>query len=112
MNVIRRIWNAFSLFLYFQYELIVSSIRVAWDVLTPHTYARPGFVVVPLDAKTDAELMLTANLISLTPGTLSIDLSHDRTQLLVHSMFGGEDPEAEIRAMKHGIERRVLKATR
>ena len=112
MSFIRRIWGALSLFVYFQYELIVSSIRVAWDVLTPQSHARPGFVVVPLDAKTDAELMLTANLISLTPGTLSIDLNHDRTALLVHSMFGGEDPEAEIAAMKHGIERRVLRATR
>ena len=112
MTLIRRIWGAISLFFYFHYELIVSSIRVAWDVLTPQSYAKPGFIVMPLDAKSDAELMLTANLISLTPGTLSIDLSNDRSQLLVHSMFGGDDPKAEIEALKHGIERRVLRATR
>ena len=112
MSLIRRLWGAITLFFYFHYELIVSSVRVAWDVLTPHNYARPGFVVMPLDAKTDVELMLTANLISLTPGTLSVDLNEDRSELLVHSMFGGDDPEAEIAAMKHGIERRVLRATR
>ena len=112
MTLIRRVWGAFSLFVYFHYELIVSSLRVAWDVLTPRNYARPGFVVMPLDARSDTEVMLTANLISLTPGTLSIDLSNDRSQLLIHSMFGGDDPEAEVRALKRGIERRVLRATR
>ncbi len=112
MTFFRRLWGSIALFFGFIYELVVSSVRVAWDVLTPRTYARPGFVIMPLEAKTDMELMLTANLISLTPGTLSIDLSADRTELLVHSMFGGDDPEAEIAALKHGIERRVLRATR
>jgi multicomponent Na+:H+ antiporter subunit E len=112
MILLAKIWGAISLAVYFHYELIVSSVRVAWDVLTPRNYARPGYLVMPLDAKTDAEMMLTANLISLTPGTLSIDLSNDRTHLLVHSMFGGDDPEAEIATLKHGIERRVLKALR
>lgn len=112
MSLIRRLWGAVTLFVYFYYELVVSSVRVAWDVLTPHNYARPGFVVMPLDAKTDVELMLTANLVSLTPGTLSVDLSADRSELLVHSMFGGDDPKGEIEAMKYGIERRVLRATR
>lgn len=112
MTFMRRLWGSIALFFGFIYELVVSSVRVAWDVLTPQSYARPGFVVMPLEAKTDVELMLTANLISLTPGTLSIDLSADRSELLVHSMFGGDDPEAEIAAMKHGIERRVLRATR
>ena len=75
MRLVHRIWASCSLFVYFMYELIVSSIRVAWDVLTPTSYARPGFISVPMDAKSDAELMLTANLISLTPGTLSVDLT-------------------------------------
>jgi multicomponent Na+:H+ antiporter subunit E len=112
MKWLLRIYYSANLFVYFLYELVVSSLQVAWDVLTPEMKARPTLVVVPLDAKTDLELMLTANIISLTPGTLSIDLSRDRTELLVHSMFGAEDPEAEIAAMKHGIERRVLRATR
>ncbi|MDD9718262.1 Na+/H+ antiporter subunit E [Dinoroseobacter sp. PD6] len=112
MKLVLRIYYSINLFVYFLYELVVSSVQVAWDVLTPEMKARPVLVVVPLDAKTDLELMLTANIISLTPGTLSIDLSADRTELLVHSMFGAKDPEGEIAAMKHGIERRVLRATR
>lgn len=112
MKVIWRIVWSTELFVFFLYELVVSSMRVAWDVLTPETKARPSLIVMPLDAKSDLELMLTANIISLTPGTLSIDLSADRTELLIHTMFGGLDPDSEIAALKHGIERRVLRATR
>lgn len=112
MKLVLRIVYSVELFVFFVYELVVSSMRVAWDVLTPETKARPSLIIMPLDAKSDLELMLTANIISLTPGTLSIDLSADRTELLVHSMFGAIDPESEIASMKHGIERRVLRATR
>lgn len=112
MKFVLRLYYTLNLFVFFVKELIVSSLRVAWDVITPEMKARPRLIVMPLDAKTDMELMLTANIISLTPGTLSIDLSADRSELLVHSMFGAEDPEGEIAAMKHGIERRVLRATR
>jgi len=112
MRLVTQIYGIANLAIYFFYELIVSSLRVAWDVLTPELKAKPTFIIMPLDAKTDLELLLTANLISLTPGTLSIDLNADRNELLIHSMFGARDPEGEIEALKRGIERRVLRATR
>ena len=96
---------------YFLYDLCASSLHVAWDIVTPTLHARPAFLEMPLDAKTDLEIMLTANLISLTPGTLSVDVSPDRGALLIHAMFA-EDPDAVIRDLKHGIERRVLEALR
>jgi len=96
---------------YFVYDLFVSSFRVAWDVVTPPINARPGLIEMPLDARTDTEILLTANLISLTPGTLSLDVSEDRGSLLVHAMFA-EDEEAVKRDLKQGIERRVLEAFR
>ena len=55
--------------------------------------------------------MLVANLISLTPGTLSIDLSNDRRNLYVHVMFL-EDIEKIRRELKDGLERRVLEVLR
>lgn len=99
------------LVVYFLYELVVSSIRVVWDVITPQHISRPGIVAVPLDAKTDTEIMLVANLISLTPGTLSLDVSEDRSILYVHAMFI-EDVDQTIREMKDGMERRLLEVTR
>jgi multicomponent Na+:H+ antiporter subunit E len=106
-----RLVGAVGLFVYFLYDLVVSSLIVAWDVLTPRLRAQPCFVEMPLDARTDLEIMLTANLISLTPGTLSVDVSPDRRTLLVHAMFA-RDPSAVVAHLKGGIERRVLEALR
>ena len=96
---------------FFIYELIVSSLRVVWDVLTPAVRSRPGIVAVPMDAKTDMEIMLLANLISLTPGTLSLDVSPDRRVLYVHAMFI-DDPRSTTDEIKQGMERRLMEVMR
>jgi multicomponent Na+:H+ antiporter subunit E len=57
------------------------------------------------------EILLVANLISLTPGTLSIDLSEDRSILYVHVMFL-DDPARFRQSIKDGVERRVLEVMR
>jgi multicomponent Na+:H+ antiporter subunit E len=110
-NYHRRVANGVRLAAYFLYDLVTSSLVVAWDILTPTLHARPRFVEMPLDAESDMEILLTANLISLTPGTLSVDVSPDRRTLLVHAMFA-EDPEAVVAGLKDGMERRVLEAFR
>jgi multicomponent Na+:H+ antiporter subunit E len=106
-----RVFGALRLTWAFLYELVVSSVGVALAVLSPRHPGDSGFIEVPLDARTDVEIMTTANLISLTPGTLSVDVSPDRRRLLVHAMFVG-DPDATVAAVKHGIERPVLEALR
>ena len=90
---------------------MLSSLRVVWDVLTPRHLSRPAIVVVPLDARTDLEIAVLANLVSLTPGTLSLEVSDDRSALYVHGMFV-DDPDAFRREIKDGAERRVLEALR
>ena len=96
---------------FFGKELLVSNLRVLWDVITPHHISRPGIIGIPLDARTDAEIMLVANLISLTPGTLSLDLSEDRRLLYIHVMFL-DDIEQTREQIKQGLERRVLEVMR
>jgi multicomponent Na+:H+ antiporter subunit E len=96
---------------YFGWELLVSSFRVAHDVLTPTFYARPGIIAIPLEAKTDLEITSLANAITLTPGTLSLDLSDDRKTLYIHALFA-DDPDAVRRDIKEGMERRLLELLR
>ena len=96
---------------YFLYQLIVSNFRVMWEVITPRHSSRPGIIGIDLAARTDLEIMLVANMISLTPGTLSLDISDDRRVLYVHFMFL-DDPAAARREIKEGLERRVLEALR
>ncbi|MCS6772237.1 MAG: Na+/H+ antiporter subunit E [Kiritimatiellae bacterium] len=97
--------------LYFLKEVIKSSLRVAWDVVTPTHYNRPGIVAIPMNAKTDLEIMLLANLISLTPGTLSLDVSPDRKTLYIHAMFA-ERPDEIRREIRDGLEKRLLELLR
>lgn len=96
---------------YFLKELLASNLRVLWDVITPKHISHPGIIGVPLDAVTDLEIFLVANLLSLTPGTLSVDLSEDRKMLFVHVMFLEEVDTARA-DIKNGLERRVLEVMR
>lgn len=103
--------EAIGFFFFFLWELIKANIEVAYDVMTPSFFMTPGIVRVPLDVRTDFEITLLANLISLTPGTLSLDISEDRTVLYVHAMYLG-DKEEFINGIKNGFERRLLSLLR
>lgn len=81
--------------------------------LAAESYVCPGVVAIPLDARTDLEITLLANLITLTPGSVALDLSEDRSVLYVHAMYiDGGDVEAYRRSIKEGLERRVLELLR
>jgi multicomponent Na+:H+ antiporter subunit E len=102
-----KLFAAVGFALFFIYELALSNVRVAWDVITPEARRRPGIVAVPLEAASDHEITLLSILVTLTPGTLVVDISDDRKVLYVHSMFV-DDVEEERRKIKEGFERRVL----
>jgi len=105
----RRVYAWIKLVVMFHYELIVSSLAVAVDVLTPRHRSNPAILEMPLDVKSDAGILLVTNLISLTPGTLSIDVSADRKTLIVHAMFA-DDKDALLASLKDGMERWVIDA--
>lgn len=91
---------------FFISELIKANLRVAFDIITPPWHMRPGVIAMPLKAKTELEITFVANLISLTPGTLSLDVSDDRRVLYIHAMF--LDDEQELRQGLEEMERRAL----
>ena len=95
------------LLFFFLYELIKANIEVAYEVITPKLNMTPGIVMVPLDVKSDIGITTLANMISLTPGTLSLDVSNDKKVLFVHAMYI-KDKEKFIRNIKDGFERRIL----
>lgn len=95
---------------YFLRELVRSNLRVAWDVVTPTHYMKPAVIAIPLEAKTDGEIALVANLISLTPGTLTLDVSSDRRVLYIHVMY--LDDLDQVRADIKRFEARVLELLR
>lgn len=110
---VRKIWKVLFLVVYFIKELFISSIRVAADVMKPRFRMQSGVVAIPLDVQTNFEITLLANLISLTPGTLSLDTSPDGKTLYIHAMYiDNGDVEAVRRSIKNGMERYILEVTR
>lgn len=109
----RKLPSLMNLILFFTKELLVANLRVAYDVITPMTYMRSCIVGVPLDAKTDIEITIFACMVSLTPGTLSLVLSEDKSILFVHAItFKKMDTEAIKKELKDGFEHKLLKITR
>src|SRR5690625_2219913 len=109
-----KVWHVVYFVLFVLFELVRSSIKVAIDVLHPNLSGRvsPGIVGIPLDVKSDVEITLLANIVTLTPGTLSLDVSDDRKTLYIHSMYGAQNPDAIREEIKSGLERRVLEVMR
>jgi multicomponent Na+:H+ antiporter subunit E len=97
--------------LLFLYELLLSGLRVARLVLSPRMDLKPGIFAYPLAVDRDFEITLLANLITLTPGTLSVDVSVDRKTLFVHAI-DCSDPEQARRDIADGFERMILEAFR
>ena len=103
--------NWLALILLFLKELILSALRVAWLAVQPRIVIRPAIVAYPLTVTTDAQITLLANMITLTPGTLSVDVSDDRKWLYVHAI-DVESKEALIGSIAAGFETRILRVTR
>lgn len=107
-----KLWLIVGFAIFFIVEVIKANLRVARNVVSPLHRLRPAIVAVPLDVATDAEITLLANLITLTPGTLSLDVSEDRKTLYVHSIEVGSDIDAFTSEIKNGFERRVMEVLR
>ncbi|MGN5954742.1 Na+/H+ antiporter subunit E [Sphingobacterium lactis] len=106
-----RVPKIVSFFFFFLYELIKANVQVAYDVITPKYFFKPGIVRYPVNATTDFEINLLATFISLTPGTLIMDISDDKKAIYIHVMYL-KDEEAFIRSLKTGVERKLLEILR
>jgi multicomponent Na+:H+ antiporter subunit E len=106
-----RFTNVVRLALLLLWELTISNLRVARDVITRRHHSRPAIVAFPLDARTDAEITLFACVLSFMPGTISVDLSADRSVLFVHVMFF-DDRESFCEHLRDRVERPLMEVVR
>ena len=102
---------ALSLALLFFKELALSAWTVAVTVLKPRMDIKPGIFAFPLTVDRDFEITLLANLITLTPGTLSVDVGDDGRTLYVHAL-DCSNPQAARKAIADGFERKIMEAFR
>ncbi|OKL41634.1 Na+/H+ antiporter subunit E [Pontibacter flavimaris] len=97
---------------FFLKELLVANLKIAYDIITPNYRLQPTVFALPLKASTDLEITLLANLIGLTPGTISLDVSDDRSTLYVHTLYLRHGDVEQLKLhIKNGFERRILELT-
>jgi multicomponent Na+:H+ antiporter subunit E len=89
-------------------ELIIANAVVAREVLTPGMHLEPAIIRVPTSCTTDVQMMLLANTITMTPGTLSLEVDTETRELYVHGLFV-HDRERFIAGI-HELERVLLRA--
>lgn len=107
------LWYGARLCAAFAWDLVLSSVAVARVVVSRDAATAPRFVSVPLMAGcSDLEIALIANYITLTPGTLSVDVSADRRRLLVHCLDAGDGGAGICADVEGAIGPRVLRVTR
>lgn len=87
----------------FAVQMCIANFRVAYYIVIPGAVAKPGVIAYPLDYDTDVQLTLLAIIISLTPGTLALDISSDKKYLYLHTIFIGKK-EKIINEIKQQIE--------
>lgn len=89
------------------WDIVVSNIEVAKLILFRRGHSlRTRYVTVPLDLTTPEAIATLAGTITMTPGTVSADLSADGKALLVHCLDTG-DPEGAVASIKTRYERRL-----
>lgn len=103
---VRRPGVAARLVLDFLRELVVSTLQVAATVMRPRLRIRPAFIIVPLELTDDLAITILANMLTLTPGTLTLDVAPDRSALYVHCL-SVDDVEA-VRAKIQRVFQRPI----
>ncbi len=89
------------------WDIVVANVKVAWVVLTvPNSKLKPAWIVIPLDLRQPEAITVLAGTITLTPGTVSADLSASGHYLLVHVLHT-DDPDGERDEIKSRYEARL-----
>ncbi len=91
--------------LYFIPTLMLANLQIARAVLSPKNRMSPNFVECDLTGLSKTQAVIIANLVTLTPGTLSAELTRNGRRLLVHAIFA-KHPDT-VRRQVHALQHRL-----
>jgi multicomponent Na+:H+ antiporter subunit E len=98
-----------NLAFYFLKELIVSNFKMIYFILSSGHKFKPAILELPLSLKSDYSITLLANLITLTPGTITLEISKDKKYLYFHIInVPNENLEEAKQKIKDGFEKRII----
>lgn len=102
-----RILAFIEFLLFYLKEILVSNLRVAYDVLTPEHKMKPGIIALDVSDMTDTQISLMANFITMTPGTLGLAVSEEPRKLYIHAMYLDAAPEEVAEQLLKDYGKRV-----
>lgn len=107
MRIIYKILLTIKFLLFYLYRLVRSNLNLAKTILKPKLNMRPGIIELPIQLKSDHEILSLINLITMTPGTICMDISDDKSKIYIHAMFVNDEVEfkAEIKEMEQRISK-------
>ncbi|TYR78730.1 Na+/H+ antiporter subunit E [Priestia megaterium] len=108
---LEKIYAIVKLLLIFLRELFKSNIAVIQDVLRPKLKLQPAIFAMPTRLEKDWEITTLSLLITLTPGTLVIDVSDDNSTLYIHAM-NTDDIDEVIKDIQHTFEKAIMEVSR
>lgn len=106
-----RVWAVIKLITLFLKELIMANIQVLLLIVQPKMPIKPAIFALPTVLEKDWEITLLSNLITLTPGTLVIDISPDSKTLYIHALHYDDADEA-INSIKNTFEKAIQEVSR
>jgi multicomponent Na+:H+ antiporter subunit E len=97
---VRGLWGIGGLLLIYFYELMRASVQLARDILSRESTIRGGFFRFDASRLSPTKTVVLSNLLSLTPGTLTVDISDDGDSLYIHTVYAND-----LQGSIEGVER-------
>jgi len=104
-----KILKILNLFAYFIWELILANLRVALEVVRPKLSMTPAIIEVPLEITRPYELLIFTGMVTLTPGSLTINFTDDNKTVYIHTMYYTSADEFRS-YIKNGFEKKIIEA--
>lgn len=108
---LEKVFAVIKLLLIFLVELFKANIAVIQDVLRPKLNIKPAIFAMPTKLEKDWEITTLSLLITLTPGTVVIDVSDDNSTLYIHAM-NVDDIDEVIKDIQHSFEKAIMEVSR
>lgn len=106
INISIRLFRLLLFILFYFKELLLSGVLLARDIIRPKKTFTHGIIRIGIDISSPTALMTLVNMVSMTPGSLIIELTPDHKYIYVHVMYL-EDPESFERNIKEKFEKRI-----
>lgn len=100
MKVLIKIWQSLTFIGFYLRKLIMANLYLAYDILTYRFLMNPAIIKVPITVKTGHEILTLVSLITMTPGTLILEISKNKKHIYIHGMYV-DNVDDFIKEIKH-----------